>query len=175
MRNVVIGLGNPILTDDSVGMHVARCLRAQLDGQGELPSTAIIEAHTGGLDLMEVMVGYDRAIIVDAMVTGVCPPGSVRIFADGPALLCTRNAHSTHNASLEVALEAGRDLGLQLPEKIIVIGVEAGDVETFGQGLTAPVAASVSHVVGTILRELGLNGLALHALRGVIMEKGWQA
>lgn len=175
MRTVVIGLGNPILTDDSVGIHVARCLRARLDGQGTSLATAVTEAHTGGLDLMDAMVGYDRAIIVDAMVTGKCLPGSVRTFDDGPACLCTRNAHSTHSASLEVALHAGREIGLHLPVRISVLGIEAGDVETFGYKLTGPVAASVPRVVEMILQELGVDGLALHALRSGIMAEGGQA
>lgn len=158
MRTVVIGLGNPILTDDSVGIQVVHDLGRRLLVAGIGPQdVALKKAFTGGLGLMDAMVGYDRAIIVDAMFTGNCPPGSVRTFAD-PAELCTRNTHSTHSASLDVALEAGREIGLDLPENIRVVGIEALDVETFGQGLTAPVAAAVPAAMDAVLRELADSG-----------------
>ena len=66
---LIIGLGNPILGDDGAGWRVAQEVRSRLGG---LHSEQVdIEClSVGGLGLMEHMIGYRRAIIVDAITTG---------------------------------------------------------------------------------------------------------
>jgi hydrogenase maturation protease len=151
---IIIGVGNPVLTDDSVGLKIAGELRAQLKGQS-LVRTA--EVHSGGMKLMETMAGYDRAIVIDAMVSGR-RPGT--IFTLGPAdLPKTRNMHSTHDASLPVALELGRLAGLHVPSEICIWAVEAGDVVTVSEGLTPEVKRAVPRVVKRVMRDLHQHGL----------------
>jgi len=66
-KTIVIGLGNPILTDDGVGVKIAYELERAIGPN--LPSNlTITEASVGGLRLMELLIGYDRAILVDAIV-----------------------------------------------------------------------------------------------------------
>ena len=67
MQTLIIGLGNPLVTDDSVGLRVAAELRSQLAGR---PDVAVTEDYWGGLRLMEQMVGYDRVIVIDAICSG---------------------------------------------------------------------------------------------------------
>ena len=83
---------------------------------------------------MEAMAGYDRAIVIDAMVSGGRPGTIYRLGLED--LPKTRNTDSTHDASLPVALELGRRPGLQLPGDVRIWAVEAADVETFGERLT---------------------------------------
>lgn len=147
MRTIVVGLGNPVLTDDAVGIHAARLLRQRV-GEG----VTVAEAYAGGLRLMEALVGYDRAFIVDAMWTGAHPPGTVREF--GPETGCTRNVHSSHDGGLDGAIALGRMLGLDLPRDIRLVGVEALDVTTFGEELTDEVAAALPEVVACVLGGL---------------------
>jgi hydrogenase maturation protease len=151
---IIIGVGNPVLTDDSVGLKIAGELRAQLTGQS-LVRTA--EVHSGGMKLMETMVGYDRAIVIDAIVSGR-RPGT--IFTLGAAdLPKTRNAHSTHDASLPVALELGRLAGLHVPSEIRIWAVEADDVVTVSEGLTPAVKRAVPRVVKRVMKDLREHGL----------------
>jgi hypothetical protein len=71
---IIIGLGNPIVSDDSVGVCAAR----RLDKVKEVREVADVhEVYAGGLRLLDVLVGYKRAIIIDAMQTGI-QPGTVR-------------------------------------------------------------------------------------------------
>ncbi|GAW67767.1 peptidase M52 [Geoanaerobacter pelophilus] len=145
MGTVVVGLGNPILTDDGVGIKVAAAVRELLAGTG----VEVVEAYSGGLRLMEAISGYRRAVIVDAM-TGGLPPGTVlRIGAlDGRG---TRNLHSSHDGDLAGALRLGRELGLNLPELVELVGVEAGDVETFGEELSEAVRAALPQAVAAVM------------------------
>ena len=63
---IVIGLGNPILTDDGVGVKVAYEVEKALGANIPINLT-ITEASVGGLRLMELLVGYDRVILIDAL------------------------------------------------------------------------------------------------------------
>jgi hydrogenase maturation protease len=149
MTTIIIGLGNPVLTDDSVGLKISSALREHLAGR---TGVAIVELYSGGLQLVEAMAGFDRAIIVDAMVSGR-PPGTIHEL--GPAEFPkTRSAYSSHDGSLPAAVEMGRMVGLRLPHRIAIWAVEAGDVETFGESLTPAVAPAVPQVVGRILEYL---------------------
>ena len=64
-KTLLIGLGNPILTDDGVGVKVANELEEQIDLESH-PELTITEASAGGLRLMEAMLGYERVILIDA-------------------------------------------------------------------------------------------------------------
>ncbi len=65
MKTVVLGLGNPILTDDGVGLRVARELEGRLDQQ----EATVMETSLAGLNMLDLLAGYDRAIIIDAIQT----------------------------------------------------------------------------------------------------------
>ena len=67
MKTLIIGLGNPLVTDDSVGLRVVEELRPLL---ADRPDVEVSEDYWGGLRLMERMIGFDRAIVIDAIQTG---------------------------------------------------------------------------------------------------------
>lgn len=146
MKTLVLGLGNPVLTDDGVGWHVTRALRARRNLEADLQ---IEECCRGGLALMERMIGYDRVVVVDAMRLGVLP-GSVRRL--GVADLPTQHSASTHDVSLQTALAVGRAAGADLPadHRVLLVGIEADDTETFGETCTPLVAAAVEQAVATV-------------------------
>jgi hydrogenase maturation protease len=150
MSTVIIGLGNPILTDDSVGVKASRLLRDALEGHA---GVEIKEAYAGGIRLMDELAGFERAIIIDAMVTGRQGPGTVCRLSPSE-LGATKNTASSHDTSLATALEMGRMLGLELPHEIVLWGIEAEDVETFGEGLTGSVERALPVVVREILDYL---------------------
>jgi len=150
LKTIIIGLGNPIVSDDSVGIKVSRELKGRLNGYDGID---IAEAYAGGIRLMDVMVGYEKAIIVDAIVTGSFVPGTIHSLSISD-LVSTRNIVSTHDTNLSTALEMGRMLGLSLPSEIDIWGIEAMDVETFSEELTEDVANAVPLVIQKIIDEL---------------------
>lgn len=134
---LVLGLGNPVLGDDSVGWHVAARVEPELDC--EVNFLAV-----GGLSLMEQLVGYDKAVLIDAIVTGQNPPGSVTCFTlDDLPKLASGHLTSVHDTSLPAALKLGRALGVSLPKEIIIVGIEAQRIYDFTEALTPSVAAAV--------------------------------
>jgi hydrogenase maturation protease len=159
MKTVIIGLGNPILTDDSVGVKVSRAIKEHLNYQDEPvrgnDTIDVKEIYAGGIRLMDAMTGYDRACIVDAMVTGSSDPGAMREF--GLDELCsTRNIVCQHDTNLSTAIELGRMLKMHLPSTIKIWGIEAGDVTSFSEQLTDEVEHAVPVAVKAILSELNI-------------------
>lgn len=153
MKTIIIGLGNPILSDDGVGIKVARELISLRITHRSLRDVHITEVYAGGIRLMDEMVGYDRAVIIDAMATQDNMPGTIRSlsFSD---LISTRNMVCAHDMNLPTALEMGKALGLRLPSDIRILGVEAADVENFGEELTEEVKKAVPVVVEKVVHEL---------------------
>ncbi len=149
MRTVIVGVGNPVLTDDGVGLRVAQELERRLAGRG---GVEVRQRCAGGLSLMEAMAGYERAFLIDAIESGAAA-GSIHEMDTG-GLPRTRNASSSHNGSLRAALEMAREAGLRIPGEIRVWAVEAGDLTTFGERLTPEVERAVPIVVDDILRNL---------------------
>jgi hydrogenase maturation protease len=145
MKTLVVGLGNPILGDDGVGWKVAEEVETQLSNF-QLP-TSNIEVDCvalGGLSLMERMVGYERAIVIDSIGTGQHAPGEVYHF-DLDNLCDPTSGHTTaaHDMSLMTAMKMGRSLGADLPKRVTVVAVESPYTYNFTEELTPPVQAAV--------------------------------
>ena len=151
MSTVIVGLGNPLLCDDGVGNRVAVILKKHL---ARHPAIDVLELSAGGLRLMEALVGYRRAIIIDAMCTGRYRTGTVRRLGPGD-LDMTLHATSTHDTSLARALASGRHLGLALPQQIDFWGIEAQKCYTFGKMLSPGVTQAVPLAVAAVLEDLG--------------------
>jgi hydrogenase maturation protease len=149
-KTVIIGLGNPFLKDDGVGVRVAELLE---DRFAKVPSLSIQKVSAGGLRLMEVMTGFERAIIIDALKTGCQPPGTIKRL-DLDELGLSLHTSSSHDTSLACALRSGKQLGLVLPEEIMVWGIEAEEVHTFGEEMSRAVAEAVPVVVKAIEKEI---------------------
>lgn len=150
MRTLVLGLGNPIVSDDAVGLRVVAALKPLLAGRSDVE---VGEDYWGGLRLMERLEGFQRAVVIDAIVTG-SPPGTVhRLSVDD---IATQRSASAHDVNLPTAMELGRQAGLSLPANadVLLVGIEAADILTFSEDLTPAVAEAVPQVVRMVLEVL---------------------
>lgn len=154
-KTIVIGLGNPILTDDGVGVKVAYEVADALAGTGR-DDVTVTEASVGGLRLMELMEGYDRAVLVDALTGHTDPPGTLRIIIlrDLRTVSPTQHSASAHDTTLTTALEAGRRLGMSLPEDVTIFAVAVDNVVDFGEAPTPAVAEAIPRVTAAVLEAL---------------------
>ena len=150
MKTLILGLGNPLVSDDSAGLRVAAELKARL---ADRPEIEVGEDYWGGLRLMERLVGYDLAVIIDAIRSGA-PPGTIHHLA--PDSLPTQRSASAHDVNLPTALALGRQAGLHLPDDghIRLVGIEAADILNFAETCTPAVAAAVPLAVEAVLQVL---------------------
>jgi hydrogenase maturation protease len=147
MKTLVLGLGNPLVSDDSVGLRVAEVLKVRLASRGDVE---VSEDYWGGLRLMERLIGYRRAIVIDAVRSGA-EPGTIHRLS--PDSIPTQRSASAHDVNLPTALEFGRQAGLDLPPNrdIHLVGIEAADILNFGECCTPAVAAAIPRAVETVL------------------------
>lgn len=150
MKTIIIGLGNPLITDDSIGLRVVEQLKPLLVDR---PEVEVVEDYWGGLRLMEQMIGYDRAIVVDAIQTGASP-GTIHLLS--PDGIPTQRSASAHDVNFSTALEFGRQADMQLPQnsQIRLVGIEAEDVLTFREHCTPAVEAAIPQAVEAVLAAL---------------------
>lgn len=154
MKTLVVGLGNPILGDDGVGWKVAEKICQQLPVD---EAVAVDCLSLGGISLMEHLIGYDRAILIDAFAADE-DRGSIHVMRlnDMPNYSAF-HISSAHDTSLQNAIEMGRSLGAHLPDNIIVVGVATQRIYDFSEELSPPVAEVVSQVVKIVLDLLKQN------------------
>jgi hydrogenase maturation protease len=149
MRTLVAGIGSTIRCDDGVGVHVAR----QLKARSSYKNVDIIELGTAGLALLDYVGGYDRLIVLDAIVTG-SPPGTVHELT-GDEVTRTVHLGTGHEADLPTTIAWGRKLlGVHIPESVFVVAIEASDLTRFSECLTPEVEAVLPEVLTSIERLL---------------------
>ena len=159
LDTILIGLGNPIMGDDGVGWRVVQEIKTRL-AEKPLPlSQALIESRLaietlclGGLSLMEHLVGYRRAVLVDAVETGQHEPGVLLNFSlDEIPDIYGSHLASAHDTSLQTAVTLGKSLGLPLPEEILVVGIEIQVSYEFSESLSPAVAAAIPGAANSVI------------------------
>ena len=151
-RTLILGLGNPILGDDGVGIAIAREIR---DGWPTDPSIDILEAGLAGRFLLDVITGYQTVVVADAIITDEkALAGSIySLSVDdlGKAV----NPYASHALDLRTTVELGKQLGYEMPETIRIYAVEIKDNTVFREGLSREVQAAVVPLACKIMQDLG--------------------
>ena len=167
MRTLVVGVGNEDRGDDGLGPVAARLLaeavaarrpggradasagppRAGASGDPAAPCLEIVDWTGDPLGLLDRWVGYDRLVLIDAVVAGDAPGTTRRYGPDAP--FARAAVASTHGLGLAEALALGRSLG-RLPGRIDVWGIEAVE---FAPG--APMTPAVAEAVLGLVARLG--------------------
>ena len=152
---LVIGLGNPILGDDGVGWHVAEDVHSRLENSAIAQHVVIERLSVGGLGLMERMIGYGRAIVIDAISTGDQLEGSLSYFP--LSVLPDYSAgHTTsaHDTSLQNALKIAEEMDFNVPKEIWIVAIEARRTNVFSDVLSPPIEDAVPRAADLVLALL---------------------
>jgi len=155
MRVVILGIGNLLLSDESVGVRALEALR---DGHDVPPGVSLIDGGTSGMEFLEDLEGVDLLIVLDAIRANHVPGTFIRLAgAEVPVFFRTKL--SPHQIGLSDVLASLELLG-RAPREVVVLGVEPLTFET-GMQLSAPVAARVPDLVNAAVRELDAHGIRL--------------
>ena len=122
VRRLIIGVGNELLGDEGLGVHVARDLASR---RTRRQSDDIVDAGTALFDVASQIPGHDEVIIVDAIRAGG-DPGTVYRMDDASELLeCTadRLPASLHEWTAVDMLRSLRMIGIEIP-RLTLIGAE---------------------------------------------------
>ena len=154
---LLLGLGNDILSDDAVGLYVAREIRQRLS---DLDGVEVHETMEMGLSLLDYIVDFETVVLVDAVQTGRVPPGHLHEFnSDNLRILPTT---SPHCLGVGEVLALGRELGMAMPGRVRILGVEVQDPFTIKTQITSALRRALPGIIERVLQ----------LLRGMTVRRG---
>ena len=124
----IIGLGNPIKSDDGIGIRIVR----EVEKKDLPPNVKVFDAGTGGMNIFHLLRDSERTLIIDAVRFGREPGDSV--FFSPEEVKSLNKSKSTHDTNILEVLELSKTLNEE-PKEIIIMGVEPKDT-SFGEGLS---------------------------------------
>ena len=143
-------MGNDILGDDGVGIHIAREVACQVN----TAEITVEETGAGGLSLLERIKGFQRLIIADAILTENTEVGKIHRLTLKD-LAKTNDSMTPHDAALRTTLEIGNSLFPgEMPVDVVIFAVQTHDVGIVTGEMTTAVKAAVPKVVRLILAEI---------------------
>ena len=154
MKTLVLGIGNLILGDDGIGVRVTQELARKIKDE----NIDIKDTSVDGLNLLELIVGYDRLIVIDAIMTEDGEVGE--IYRLKPENVCapSRSAISPHHFNLATTIKIGEKLfPKEMPKEVTVFAVGTQEVAKVTEEMTDKVKEAIPRVVGLVLEELSLS------------------
>jgi hydrogenase maturation protease len=149
MKTLILGMGNPILSDDGVGLLAAEKLRHRIPG-ADVASSAMI-----GLSLFDLIIGYDTLFIIDAMTTRDGKLGELKIIGEDDRH-GTLHLFSSHGLNVFELMELGVRCGYDMPRLSAVYGIEIGDKVAFGETLSPSLNEKLPAIVEEIINNINI-------------------
>ena len=146
MNTLILGLGNLILTDDGVGIKIARKLKE------ENPELEVIETSEAGMAILDHIAGYDKLIIIDSIKTERGKPGELHKL-ELEDLKPAKDFPSSHGLDIATAFQLGQRLGYRMPNFISIYAVDIRDNSTFGEECTQEVEERIPFITKQIIEE----------------------
>ncbi len=135
---LVVGLGNPLMSDEGVGVEVVKRLENQ---HAPLDEVEFLDGGTGGVALVHAMANRRKCVFVDCARMSVSPGGIKRFGMKDVESAKRLPEMSLHEADLIEIIQLADHVG-NCPEEIVIFGIEPESVEA-GQGLSEKLKSSL--------------------------------
>ncbi|MCX6992518.1 MAG: hydrogenase maturation protease [Kiritimatiellaeota bacterium] len=146
-RTLICYLGNPIVKNDCIGYALGRRLEQFFKSDARV----VVREFTGSpLDFISETQGFQQVLIVDAMVTGTVPAGTVKVLTETD-LERYRVGASAHSINLPEALALARTMHIPMPERVSLIGIEVAWSGEFGEELAPELADQLERIYKDVL------------------------
>jgi len=139
---LVLGIGNTLLSDDGIGPRIVRDLSLVFEGN----NISFKEACCGGIEIAELISGYDCVIIIDAIRTVEGRPGDIYYF-DISDFKETIHLSSVHDLNFITAIELMKSLGMRPPAHLYVVGIEIYTDTEFNEELSQPLKERYKKII----------------------------
>lgn len=145
---LVLGVGNILLTDEGVGVHVVRRLQEM-----ELPShVEVLDGGTSGFDLLDDIEGRKKVIVVDT-VKGEKPPGTIYRMTTEDIEETPKSRLSLHDIDMTDLLKLADLFQIAKPD-VVIIGIEPKDMESASVELSPEIEARVPKLIELVMKEI---------------------
>ncbi|MDI9609780.1 MAG: hydrogenase maturation protease [Archaeoglobales archaeon] len=121
-------MGNPIYSDDRIGLIVGEKLKEKLEAEGF--EVKILERM--GYTLIDYIAGHETVFVVDSIKGKV---GEI-VLIDNLEDLKIRFSKSPHYAGLPETIELMKALNLSVPKKLVVIGIGVKNPYTISEKMS---------------------------------------
>lgn len=149
----IIGMGNPLMSDEGVGIHVI----TRLQGTALADSIDVLDLGTSGMRALHELEGRELVVFVDCALMGT-EPGTIRRFTpDDVETKKIQPRLSLHEGDLLNTIALARRLGTS-PARIVIFGIEPQMIDP-GETLSPELAARLDQYVAAIRQELDGTGL----------------
>ena len=153
-RIVVIGLGNPLMGDDGLGLATLEYIRT---AYALPPEVELVDGGTWGMNLLPVIEEADELILMDAIDVGVAPGTLVRLEREAlPRYLATKI--SPHQVDLRDVL-ALAELRGTLPPDTVALGLQPESIE-LRNSLSDRLQCGVEKLADAVAQELARRGVS---------------
>jgi len=143
---LVMGIGNILQSDDGVGVHVVNSI---ISGELSFQGVEFIDGGTAGMDLLPLMIGRKKIVIVDALKVDDSPGSIYRFPAER---LYEKNDHfSLHDVGVKRIIDMLSLMG-ENPE-VEIVGIVPEDIDTVNIGMSDPVKKAVDKAVEIVLES----------------------
>jgi hydrogenase maturation protease len=142
---LVLGLGSEILKDDGIGPKLIKDLKAHFTNKDFTFKTS----HLGGLEILELIKGFQVAIIIDGIKTYNGDVGEV-YFMNSDKFIDTLHISSRHDVSFSNALKLAAELSQPVPEEIYIIAIEINEDTEFGDELSEAIQEKYVNILNSI-------------------------
>lgn len=151
-RILVLGVGNVLLKDEGLGVHLVHRLQASYEFSDNVE---LLDGGTLGLRLLDPITQAHHVIVIDAVQNGAEPGTIHKISAE---VLAKRVAfkNSIHQLDLVETLAYAEVLGRR--PTCVILGIEPLEIAPWGTSLTAPVAAKLGALEALVLEEIHQAG-----------------
>lgn len=130
-NKLVLGLGSEILMDDGICPKLVKIFQKKYHNKQIKFETSSV----GGLDILELIQGYQSVILIDSIKTGNGKPGDIYFFTLSD-FKETLHLSNIHDVSFLTAIKMGKEIGINIPENISIIAIEIVEDTVFGNSFT---------------------------------------
>jgi len=147
MKILILGMGNPLLSDDGVGLLIAEAVGRRID----ITKVDVISTTDVGFSILDLVIGYDIVFVIDALTTGERKVGKI-VKMEEKGL--TLHLFSSHGVNFYDLLQFGRDMGYKMPRVGGIYGIEIGKKVAFGEDISPRLAKKIPDIVDRIVADI---------------------
>jgi hydrogenase maturation protease len=150
MKTLILGMGNTLLCDDGIGIIVKRYLEKNLS---TLDNVEFRETSWGGFKIIDLLGGFDYAIVIDSIKTGNKPQGYIHRLNPND-LLPTLRLNSYHDINFITALKLAEIFHAKMPEHIDIFAIEVENTDIIAESIVPEIWDSIKRCSLEVIRVL---------------------
>lgn len=153
-ETIILGLGNPILSDDSIGLRVVDKIEEILS---PINNVDFSKVASSGIEILDIISGYKRLILIDVIKTGMVEIGTLKKY---DVLDFENSIHlsSPHQLNFPSVIEFAKKIGIPIPDVIDIFTIEVEDIYTISEECSPNIKNKIPEIAGEVIKQSGLEG-----------------